>query len=786
MEIPKKYDAKKSEKKWQKFWEKNKIYKFDSKSKKKIYSIDTPPPTVSGEMHIGHASMYSQMDFIARYKRMRGFNLFYPFGTDDNGLATERLIERLKNVKNTEMSRDEFVKLCLKTLKEIRPKFIQDWKNIGISADYSVFYSTINEHSRKISQESFIELYEKGREYRKKGPTMWCPECHMAIAQVELEDRLLPSTFNDVVFKVDGKDFVIATTRPELLPSCVAVFYHPDDKRYKKLKGKKSKVPLFDLEVPIIPDERADPEKGTGLVMCCTFGDQTDIEWQKAHNLPIKISITEDGRMTGLAGKYKGLGIKEAREKIIEDLKKNELLVKQEKIQHTVNVHERCGTEIEILETKQWFIKYLDIKSKLLKAGAKLKWYPPFMKVRYDNWVKGLQWDWCISRQRHFGIPIPVWYCKKCGEIILADRKQLPVDPLNDKPLKKCKCGSTDFEPEKDVLDTWATSSLTPQISAKLFEKHYDKLYPMNLRPQSHDIITFWLFNTVVKSQLHNNVNPWKDVVISGFVLDPHGKKMSKSKGNIVKPQDIIEKYSADALRFWSSSVKLGDDIPYQEKDLVTANKTITKLWNASKFVFMHLKDFDLKKPKKFEVMDKWMLSKVNDLVKSCTESFEKYEYSKARADVDKFFWQVFCTNYLEIVKDRLYNPDERGDNARKSAQYVLYYSLLSILKIFAPIMPYITEEIYNLYYSKKEKEKSIHVSEWPEYNKKLKVDEKVGDEFIRVLEQVRKYKSRENKSLKEGVSLTLTNRKLEIVLDDLKAVTHSEITFGKKFKVGG
>ncbi|MBD3202731.1 class I tRNA ligase family protein, partial [Candidatus Woesearchaeota archaeon] len=353
MELPKTYDAHAREKKWREYWEKENTYSFEvDNTKKPIYSIDTPPPTVSGDMHLGHSFSYSQQDFIVRYKRMRGYNIFYPFGTDDNGLPTERFVEKLKKVNSNDMTRKEFIKLCMTTINEQRPTFVQDWKNIGISCDFSIFYSTINNHCRRLSQWSFIDLYKKGREYRKEAPTMWCPECQTAIAQVELEDKKFSSKFNDIIFKVDGEDLVIATTRPELLSSCVAVFCHPDDKRYSKFVGKKAKVPLFDIEVPILEDKRADPEKGTGIVMCCTFGDQTDIEWYKAHNLPLRISITKDGKMSEQAEKYKGMKVKQARQVIIEDLKKNNLLVKQEPIAHEVNVHERCGTPIEIMNTK--------------------------------------------------------------------------------------------------------------------------------------------------------------------------------------------------------------------------------------------------------------------------------------------------------------------------------------------------------------------------------------------------------------------------------------------------
>jgi len=367
-------------------------------------------------------------------------------------LPTERLIEKIKNVKGSRIERGEFIKLCLSTLEEIRPNFVKDWKKIGISADYNLFYSTINDHCRKISQKSFIDLYKIGREYQLEAPTIWCPICETAISQVELKDETLESSFNNIVFKLeDGKPLIIATTRPEMLGSCCAIFAHPEDTRYQHLFGKKAKVPLFDFEVPILADEKADPEKGTGIVMCCTFGDQTDIEWYKKYKLPLVISITKDGKMNEKAGKYAGLKIKEARKQIIEDLDKAGLLVSQKKISHTVNVHERCNTEIEILNSKQWFIKYLDKKEDFLKAGEQLKWYPDHMKYRLFNWINGLQWDWCISRQRFFGVPFPVWYCKKCNEVILAEESQLPVDPLKNKPLKPCKCGSNEFLPEKDV-----------------------------------------------------------------------------------------------------------------------------------------------------------------------------------------------------------------------------------------------------------------------------------------------------------------------------------------------
>lgn len=743
-----KNELREMEKKWQSYWAENEIYKFDINAKGPVYAIDTPPPTVSGNMHLGHAFSYSHQDFIARYKRMKGFNVFYPFGLDDNGLATERLVEKNRNIRSKNFTREQFIKICIEETASVEEKMKGQFGLLGLSVDWSLIYRTIDGWCRKTAQRSFLDIYEKKRAYIKEAPIMWCPACETAIAQAELEDKEEDSQFVYISFNVSGGNKItIATTRPELMPACVAIHVHPDDERYKKLIGKEAEIPFFNRKVKIYANKGTAMDFGTGAVYHCTFGDLDDVEWVKEFNLPIIEIVGKDGRFNEKAGKYAGMKSKEARKKIIDDLKEAGHIEKIEPIRHVVNCHERCKTPIEIITSKQWFLKYLDLKEEFLKKGKELKWYPEHMRHRYDNWIKGLKWDWCISRQRFFGVPFPVWYCKKCGEVKLADEKQLPVDPLQDKPKGKCKCGSADFVPEKDVLDTWFTSSLTPQINAKWMEdgKYFRKIFPMAMRPQSHDIITLWAFNTIVKAYLHSKTLPWKDIVISGYVLDPRGRKMSKSLGNVVEPEEIISRYSSDILRYWSASASLGDDSPFQEKDFVTGKKFTNKMINAAKFVEMSVKDFKAGKSKyKFKVPDLWLLSRLNKVKKEAAEAFDKYEFAKALAAVRNFFWLEFADFYLEEVKHRIYGNERES---REAAQYVLLAAMLDLVKMIAPFMPHMAEEIYLTAFKERAKEKSIHLEKWPEADEK-RIDEdaeKKGILLNEIISALRKYKSSKN-----------------------------------------
>ncbi|MBI5884705.1 valine--tRNA ligase, partial [archaeon] len=690
-------------------------------------------------------------------------------------------------IKSNSMPRPEFTKLCLKETKEAEKELLKNWQRVGYSCDWNLFYHTIDSRAIRYSQKSFIELYLMGRVYRQEGITIWCPECRTAVAQVELKDKEFQSSFNYLIFEVvDSKgkkldEIIIATTRPELLPACVAVFVNPDDERHRKLIGKKAKVPLFNQAVEILADEKVDPSKGTGIVMCCTFGDLADADWWKQYRLELKTAITPEGKMTALAKGFEGMQAKEARNKIIEALKDKGLLKESKPIKHMVNVHERCETEIELIVSKQWYIKYLDLKEKFLEQGSKVNWHPAFMKARFDHWVAGLKWDWGISRQRFFGVPIPAWHCIKCGEVIVANESELPVDPTTVKPAAgKCpKCGSASLEGETDVMDTWATSSLTPQIALGWADNPelYHKLFPMDLRAQAHDIIAFWAFNTIVKSYFHENEIPWKDIIISGYILDPSMQKMSKSKGNVVEPDQAIEKYSADCLRYWAGQASLGQDIPFEEKELLAGRKFIVKLWNAGRFIQKMLDGFDLRKVNEKELrlqpVDRWLLSRLNSVALKATESMNEFVFSRALSAVRDFFWLEFCDYYLEAVKHRLYNEKKFGKESRLACQYVIYTALLDSVKMLSAFLPHITEEIYQSMFKPGLSLPSIHLSSWPKANEKMISGhhESLGNAFIGITSSIRKFKQKNkvslNSEIKEAI-LFVSNEGLRDLIDEM------------------
>ena len=786
-----KYDFRASEKKWQDYWQEKDIYAFEKDSPKQTYAIDTPPPTVNGKIHMGHLSSYMHIESMARHHRMKGENVYFPFGFDDNGLPTERYVEKTHKVRAYEMPRQDFINLCLDTTKELEKEFASLYKSAGFSCNLKKTYSSISPNTQKISQKSFLDLYKKGYIYHAESPALWCTECRTAVAQSELEDKDIESTFNYIKFYIAGtNDFVVvATTRPEMLPACDCVFINPNDEKNKYLLGKNLVVPHFGFEVPVLTDELVDMEKGSGIVMCCTFGDTVDKEWQRKHNLPIKEAFNNAGRMNDIAGEFAGMKIIQARQAIIEKLQEEDLLIKQDNLTHAVSTHERCGTPIEIVVKKQWFIDVLSHKDELLKAGYALNWHPETMRARYINWVENLQWNWCISRQRFYGVPFPVWYCKNCGKPMFADEQDLPVDPCVSSPKHACECGSTEFEPEHDVMDTWATSSLTPQISTDIItgEGLSDKMVPMNLRPNAHDNIRVWDFYTIVKSLYHFGKLPWKDLMISGYVTSPDGSKLSKKSGNNKNsPQDILAQYSADVTRYWANSLSLGKDTAFSLIPFDSGKKLVNKIWNASKFVLSFLTDYEYKQVDLLPV-DRWIIEEYKALYASFVKHLDNYEICLGLNELERFFWN-FCDNYIEIVKRRLYNPDVFGKAGQESGQMACYLVLLGMLKMFSPFLPHITEEIYQAYYASKESKPSIHVSNYLNLGE---VSDKTllynGEVLTQIVSDIRGYKSENKISLKTIISslkITLPADEIDFVKaseQDLKGVGGiNEITYEK------
>ena len=800
MTLTKRYNPRTVEPELSAQWQRDGTYDFDMDAEAPVFSIDTPPPTVSGKLHLGHIYSYSHPDFIARFWRMNGYNVFYPMGFDDNGLPTGRLVEQNLGIRATQMDREAFIQKCLQFSEEAEREYQEIWQRLGLSIDWRYTYRTIDENARRISQLSFINLYNQDLVTRKESPSIWCPECSTAIAQAELDDIQRQSEFVTLRFNLlpagealpDTDDSIlIATTRPELLPACVAIFVHPEDERHNWLLGRKAEVPIFGQHVPILADPLTDPAKGSGIVMCCTFGDQIDLAWWRGHNLPLVEAIGPDGRMTVQTGLIAGLTIPEARSRIKEILKDGGFQISQIPVTQSVRVHERCDTPVEYISNHQWFIRILDHKDALLAASDSVNWYPPHMANRYQAWVENLNWDWCISRQRYYGVAFPVWYCQDCGEIILADEDQLPVDPQNDQPGKPCpECGSLSFSPETDVMDTWATSSMTPQIVGGWIENPglYKKVFPFSLRAQAHDIIRTWAFYTIAKSKFHFDSIPWRDAFISGWGIAAEGEgKISKSRGGgPIPPMEMIVKYSADAIRFWAASTGPGKDAVISEDKIQTGSKLVTKIWNVARFANPFFDGYQPgASPSRSELSpaDKWILSRTENLVLRVTSHFKNYDYAAAKAETEVFFW-TFADNYLEMAKQRLY---DQSSPLHGGAQFTLYHVFLTLLKLFAPILPHVTDYIYQGIYVKSgplarnKMVESIHKSNWPKPDENMMDEdaENMGNLLVEIATQVRRYKSERNLPLGTELSrvkLAFGNSTLVTMLKaatpDLRSIT--------------
>ncbi len=666
------------------------------------------------------------------------------------------------------MKKEDFNVLVRKEIPKWEAKYKEDLIKLGHGYDWDATYSTISSESIALAQRSFIDLYKKGLAYRKEEPTIWCTRCQTALAQADLEEKERETKLNYINFSVEGAGQIeIATTRPELLPACVGIFVHPTDERYKKFIGKTAVVPIFGQKIKIMADEKADPNFGTGAVMTCTFGDKTDIDWWKKHKLPLRIVLEKNGRLNELAGQYKGMKLEEARKEIITELQKMGILNKQETLKQTIRICWRCPTAVEFIVTKQWFINILDNKEKFIELGKKIHWHPEYYLKLYENWVENLSWDWLISRQRHFGPNIPVWYCEKCQKEILPDEKDLPVSPETDRPKKKCACGSDKFVPETDVFDTWMTSSLTPQLVLGWDNKKYGAIFPMTVRASARDIIRTWEFYTIVKSWYHFKSLPWTNTLISGMIYDAKGEEMHKSRGNAVAPQDVIVKYCADAFRYWTISSTIGESLVYNEKELVRAQKLLIKLWNVARFCEPNLL---VSKSKPQNIIDKWILSRLSDVINSYTKSFDNYDPATAQRVLDQFFWQEFCDFYLEMIKYRIYGADEKD---KKSAQTALYECIQTLLKLWAPVLPHITEEIYQDLFAKSDGAKSIHISDFP---KPATIDKnalELGNLAVEAITAIRKHKADKNMSLGAELDSVVLQHpqasKLESVAGEIK-----------------
>ena len=786
---------------WLARWEDETVYRFNrSATRESVYSIDTPPPTVSGSLHIGHVFSYTHTDLLARFWRMRGRDVFYPMGWDDNGLPTERRVENYfavrcdpslpydpdfsvpepaagKAVEKRSISRKNFVELCQHLTATDEEVFKHLWRNLGISIDWTLEYATISPSTQAISQRGFLEMLGRGEVYSSVAPTLWDVDFRTAVSQAELEDRERPGATHHVAFAIENGGVIeIETTRPELIASCVAIVTNPDDERYRHLVGSTAITPLFSVPVPIVAHELADPEKGTGAAMVCTFGDVTDVTWWRELSLATRALIGRDGRFlaadftseafpsrdpASAEARYAGLvgkTVNQVRATVVEALAETGALLGEPRaITHPVKFYEKGERPLEIVTSRQWFVATLAHREALLARGEELIWHPDYMKHRYASWVEGLNVDWNISRQRFFGVPFPVWYPLDAEGVVDYDHPitpaiaDLPIDPSSDVPpgyTPDQRDQANGFVGDPDVMDTWATSSLSPQIAGRWGTDLFERVFPMDLRPQGHDIIRTWLFSTVVRSHFQHHQLPWAHAAISGWILDPDRKKMSKSVGNVVTPMPLLEAHGADALRYWAANGRPGADTAIDEAQMKIGRRLAVKVLNVTKFVLGRLEG-TTSTDEVVEPLDRDLLSQLALLVAEATASYESYDAARALERTESFFW-AFCDDYVELVKLRAYG--DANDPSTRSARAALEAALSTLTRLLAPVIPFATEEAWRWWH-----EGSVHAAPWPsglEYSHEpLEEPGEIVTPVAAVLEAIRRAKSTAKVSQRAAVA---------------------------------
>jgi valyl-tRNA synthetase len=775
------YNYKLIEEKWRKIWEDKQVYKFDA-TKEKLYSIDTPPPYPTGELTPGNALNYVYLDVVARYKRMKGYSVHLPIGFDCHGLPTEVRVENIIGKRRSEVDWREFKELCSKYTDAWIEAMEKDYKRLGISFDWNLKYVTKDPSYWRKVQLSFILMYKKGLIYKAEHPVFWCTRCETAIAEAEVEYNVVEKNLYYIRFKVDEKELIIATTRPELLAAIVAVAVHPDDDRYKDIIGRRAKVPLYEKEVPIIASTEVDPSFGSGAMMICTYGDKRDVKIQKRFKLPVIKLVTKNGIISEEGIWIKGLRINEARKKIVEILKENNLIVKEEKITSEQGSCWRCHTPVEIIPEKQWFVASTKLANRVLEVAKKeIKWVPEYQYKRLEDWVNSLDWDWVISRQRVFATPIPIWYCKNCNYIIVAEEDWLPVDPRIQPPkIEKCpNCGYNEFEGEKDVMDTWMDSSITCAIHAGWPDKFDERLFPADLQPNGYDIIRTWDYYLLVRHLALFDKPAFKVALINGMVRGTDGRMMHKSYGNVIPLNELLDRYGADAFRLWATgSVKTGSDVTVRFEDLDYNKRFLIKLWNAAKYVLTYTKpvseQVEIKK-----LMDKWIINELHRTINKINSYMEEFQFFEALNELRSFVWDKFCDEYLEAIKYRTARED-------KVAYYVARYVLENILLLLAPFAPYITEELFE----KLGYKESIHLKKYPE---NMPVDEKAienGNILVAIISELRRIKVASRISLAEPLkSLAIYAENFVEILEegyeDIKNVLRIEDLQIKKEGIG-